>query len=30
MPADGVSWIADGIDYAGRENRPFCGQNTKE
>jgi RNA polymerase subunit RPABC4/transcription elongation factor Spt4 len=24
MPADGGSWIADGIDYAARDSCPFC------
>ena len=29
MPADGGSWIADGIDYAASDNCPFCGQDIK-
>ena len=27
MPADGASWIADGIEYATGDNCPFCGQD---
>ncbi len=29
MPADGGSWIADGIDHAAGDNCPFCGQDIK-
>ena len=29
MPADGGSWIADGIEYAAGDNCPFCGQDIK-
>jgi wobble nucleotide-excising tRNase len=29
MPADGGSWIADGIEYAAGDNCPLCGQDIK-